>query len=102
MIKGAIDEQGRCRHYYSAKDIIAIKMKCCDQFYSCISCHEELAGHDAVVWLKSEYGEKAVVCGNCKTILSIADYVHSNNQCPACMAAFNPKCANHYHYYFEV
>ncbi|GIQ68268.1 hypothetical protein XYCOK13_10920 [Xylanibacillus composti] len=32
---GAIDEQTRCRHYHSELDRIAIRFKCCDQFYGC-------------------------------------------------------------------
>ena len=102
MIKGAIDEQGRCRHYHSDKDIIAVQFKCCDQWYACIFCHEEAAGHAPARWQKEEFDNKAVLCGHCKTAITITDYFASDNQCPSCGAAFNPKCANHYHYYFEV
>ena len=102
MIKGATDEQGRCSHYHSPTDIIAIKFKCCSDFYACIFCHQELAAHAPAVWLKDEFAEKAILCGHCKTTMSITDYLAAGNACPSCKAAFNPKCANHYHYYFEV
>lgn len=101
IVRGAIDAQGRCRHYHSEKDIIAIKFKCCGQWYACIHCHEELADHAPAQWPKEELAEEAVMCGACTTALSIEDYLASGNQCPSCGAAFNPGCANHYHYYFE-
>lgn len=102
MITGAIDEQGRCRHYQSERDIIAIKFKCCQQWYACIHCHEEAAGHAPEQWLKEEFTAEAVMCGSCKTPLSIDGYLASGNQCPSCGAAFNPQCVNHYHFYFEL
>jgi uncharacterized CHY-type Zn-finger protein len=42
-----------------------------------------------------------VYCGNCHTTLSISSYLACANTCPACGAAFNPGCANHYPLYFE-
>ncbi len=97
-----VNERTQCAHYHSERDIIAIKHKCCDTFYACISCHNELAGHAPAVWGKDERQTPAVLCGNCRTTLSIADYLACNNTCPACWAAFNPGCANHYPLYFEV
>jgi len=103
IIKGkTIDEQSRCAHYHSALDIIAIKMKCCNEFYSCIHCHEEEAGHSAEVWSKKEFSIKAILCGVCKNELTIKQYLESNYECPFCKAAFNPGCSNHNHFYFET
>ena len=97
-----IDDQTRCVHYHSVKDIIAIRFKCCDHYYPCFSCHEETAGHEARVWPKSEYAMKAVLCGACKHEMSISEYMNSGNHCPACNAEFNPNCEKHYHLYFEL
>ncbi len=103
IIRGkTIDEQTRCVHYHSALDIIAIKMKCCNDYYPCIHCHEEAAGHESQVWSKNEFDTKAVLCGNCYSELTISQYVESNYQCPFCKAAFNPRCKNHDHFYFET
>lgn len=102
MVPGAIDEQTRCKHYHSSLDIIAIKFKCCDTFYPCIHCHEELAGHPALTWGKQEQDEPAVLCGACKTVLSVKQYLQADNACPACGAAFNPGCSKHHHFYFET
>lgn len=102
MIHGAIDGQGRCRHYHSDSDIVAIKFKCCGQWYACIHCHKEAADHAPAVWLKEEFHKTAVLCGHCNTSLSIDDYFAAGNQCPTCGAGFNPKCSNHYQFYFEV
>ncbi|KAG9242598.1 zinc finger CHY domain-containing protein [Calycina marina] len=92
----------QCTHWNSPLDIIAIKHKCCNQFYACISCHAELAKHPAEVWLKSERGEKAVLCGSCKHVLSIDEYLNCGNVCMGCGKDFNPGCRNHHGLYFEV
>ena len=102
MIKGAIDKEGRCGHYHSPLDIIAIRLKCCNHYYACIYCHQENEHHAPEVWQKNEFTEKAVMCGHCNTLLTIHEYLASGNRCPACNAAFNPACANHYHYYFDM
>ncbi|WP_100627290.1 CHY zinc finger protein [Algoriphagus formosus] len=96
-----VDNQTRCIHWHSDLDIIAIKFKCCDKYYPCFSCHEEEADHEHQVWPKSEYDQKAILCGVCGTELSIQDYMSSNNTCPKCQSAFNPGCSKHYHLYFD-
>ena len=97
-----IDDDTRCEHYHSVLDIIAIKFKCCDKYYPCYQCHEEMAGHAAQIWSKDECDTKAILCGICKTELTINEYMRSGDRCPNCNAAFNPNCSKHYHLYFEV
>src|SRR5215468_5674101 len=101
VVKGnRVDAQTRCAHYHSALDIVAIQMKCCGEFYACKDCHEELAGHSIEVWPRSEWSKRAVLCGACRELLTIHEYLGWGNRCPACGAAFNPKCKNHFHFYF--
>ena len=95
-----VNEHTQCAHYHSERDIIAIKFKCCGEFYACIECHQEMANHAVAVWPETEFDAPAILCGNCKSTLSIAEYLACGNTCPACQAAFNPGCANHYHLYF--
>ncbi|POS79263.1 hypothetical protein DHEL01_v202353 [Diaporthe helianthi] len=92
----------QCAHWHSELDIIAIKHKCCGQYYACISCHEALAGHPPQVWALLERHEKAVLCGKCSHELSIDEYLGCRSKCPGCASAFNPGCARHYELYFEV
>ena len=102
IVKGKItDDETRCVHYHSLLDVIAIKFKCCNQYYPCYTCHEEAADHAAKTWSKNEFGTKAILCGVCKNELTIHEYLTSNNQCPFCKTPFNPKCKNHQHLYFE-
>ena len=102
-VKGKmIDDHTRCTHYHSTLDIIAIRFKCCNAYYPCYECHKEEAGHEAVVWKKEEWNNKAILCGQCYHELTIKEYVDANNQCPFCRADFNPNCSRHYHLYFEV
>ena len=101
-VKGKlVDDETRCEHYHSPLDIIAIKFKCCGDYYPCFKCHEESTDHQAHVWTKEEWNTKAILCGVCKEELTIDTYVRSNNLCPNCHSPFNPGCSNHYHLYFE-
>ena len=102
-VKGKlIDEHTRCIHYQSSLDIIAIRFKCCNQYYPCYQCHAEEAGHTAAVWKKEEWDTKAILCGQCQHEMTINEYFHSDNHCLYCKAAFNPNCSKHYHLYFEM
>lgn len=103
FVKGKIvDNQTRCIHYHSPLDIIAIKFKCCKDYYPCFFCHEEEAGHPAQVWNQEEFDTPAILCGACGKELSINNYKSSEYQCPNCSAPFNPKCSLHDHLYFEI
>lgn len=96
-----IDNHTRCTHYHSSTDVIAIKFKCCNKYYPCYQCHQEVANHPSQVWGIVDQNEKAVLCGMCNVELTIKQYMDSNNFCPNCKSPFNPNCANHYHLYFE-
>jgi uncharacterized CHY-type Zn-finger protein len=103
IVRGSnVNERTQCAHYHSDNDVIAIKFKCCDTFYACIKCHEEMAGHPPAVWSKEERHIGAVFCGNCQSTLTIAEYLGCGNVCPRCAANFNPRCADHYDFYFEL
>lgn len=96
-----IDDEGRCKHYHSEKDIVSIKFKCCNKYYPCYQCHEECRDHPVELWKREEFEEKAILCGACQTELTITKYLSQDN-CPKCHTAFNPNCAKHYPLYFEV
>jgi uncharacterized CHY-type Zn-finger protein len=96
-----VNEQTGCVHYSSPVDIIAIKFRCCDNYYACYYCHQELEDHDPQVWQKDEFDTKAILCGYCRTELTIHEYFNSGYRCPHCSSSFNPKCRNHNHFYFE-
>lgn len=103
VIKGIeVDENTRCAHYATEKDIIAIKFKCCNTYYPCHKCHDEVADHPPVLWRKDERNTKAILCGKCKTELTIEEYMGCHSVCPICKASFNSGCQNHYHLYFEM
>lgn len=92
----------QCAHWHSDLDIIAIKHKCCSEYYACISCHEALASHPTQVWPRHERHTKAVLCGSCRRELSIDEYLSCESKCPGCASGFNPGCAKHYELYFEM
>lgn len=96
-----IDEHTRCEHYHSQVDIIAIKFKCCDKYYPCFQCHKACETHEIDRWKHMDFEEKAILCGNCYTELSIAEYMRID-ECPNCHSVFNAGCRKHYHLYFEL
>jgi uncharacterized CHY-type Zn-finger protein len=97
-----LDQVTRCIHYNTIKDIIAIKFKCCEKYYPCIYCHNEAENHEVQVWLKDEFYHKAVYCGECKSELTITEYLNNPAHCPKCQSIFNPNCSLHKHFYFEI
>jgi uncharacterized CHY-type Zn-finger protein len=96
-----IDPHTRCIHYGTALDIVAIKFRCCGNYYPCHLCHAECAGHPAALWSLGEYDQKAILCGECSAELAIADYL-AVEHCPSCGSTFNPACALHSHLYFAT
>ncbi len=96
-----LDRNTRCAHYRKDRDIVAIKMKCCDVYYACKDCHAALADHPIEVWPEAEWNQLAVLCGACQEQMTIRQYMESGSRCPACGAAFNPGCQKHYHFYFS-
>jgi uncharacterized CHY-type Zn-finger protein len=96
-----VDAHTRCVHYRTRKDVIAIKFNCCGHYYPCFRCHEECADHPAKVWPKDQWQERAILCGVCRTELTIADY-RVSLRCPSCSVEFNEACSNHAHLYFAV
>ena len=96
-----VDRQTRCAHYKSNVDIIAIKFKCCERWFSCFQCHAEHTNHQPEVWSVSERNTLAVLCGKCGHQLSITEYFECASICPKCRNEFNPRCTLHYNLYFE-
>jgi uncharacterized CHY-type Zn-finger protein len=95
-----LDSQTRCEHYRGPTDIVAIKMKCCGVYYGCKDCHATLANHAIEVWPQDQWERQAVLCGSCRSELTIHEYMLCDSRCPSCGALFNPRCRNHYHFYF--
>ncbi len=97
-----VDPQTRCSHYHSDVDVIAIKFKCCGDWFPCFECHAGCVNHPAQVWNLDEHETHAILCGVCGHQLTITEYLGCASVCPNCDSDFNPKCANHYGLYFEI
>src|SRR5690348_6812622 len=95
------DRETRCAHYHRPRDVVAIRMKCCDRYFACRQCHDALADHAVQLWPLAEWNARAVMCGACGTEMSIRDYLESSDACPSCNAPFNPACREHHLLYFE-
>ena len=97
-----VDDETRCAHWRSARDIVAIKMRCCGGWYACAECHDALADHPITVWPRAAWAEAAILCGACGHRLTIEAHIGGEDRCPACGAPFNPGCRHHRHLYFEA
>lgn len=96
-----VDENTRCAHYSSKLDIIAIKFKCCNQYFACHSCHYAVADHETEYWKNEDFHIRAILCGHCKIEMTIDQYLSSDSKCLNCKSQFNPKCKAHWNLYFE-
>ncbi len=96
------DSESRCSHYHIKTDVVALKFYCCNVYYACRKCHDELANHLAQVWPKTMFQFKAIMCGVCKQEMTIQTYLACEDKCVHCGAKFNPGCHDHHQLYFEV
>lgn len=95
-----VDAETRCVHYSTVLDVVAIRFRCCDRYYPCISCHWEAETHPVLRWPADTWQERAILCGVCRAELSIHAY-RVASACTRCGAGFNPGCATHFRLYFE-
>lgn len=95
-----LDAQTRCAHYGSPLDVVAIKMKCCGKYFACKDCHDALADHPLEPWPQRERSCRAILCGVCRSELTIVQYLENPGYCSRCTAPFNPGCREHHHWYF--
>jgi uncharacterized CHY-type Zn-finger protein len=96
-----VDDETRCIHYRTPADIVAIKFACCGRYYPCHLCHAEAETHEARQWPVAERETRAILCGVCKSELTISTYLEVL-ACPNCGSPFNEGCRLHTHLYFEV
>lgn len=92
-----LDAAGRCQHYHTEQDIVALKCQACQKYYACYKCHDSLEDHSFQA--NPSWEAYPVVCGNCQTYLSAESY--SKDFCPSCLSQFNPKCQLHKSIYFK-
>ncbi|APX00064.1 hypothetical protein CHINAEXTREME_10915 [Halobiforma lacisalsi AJ5] len=97
-----VDPDTRCAHYHTDRDVVAFKFACCETYYPCFRCHEEVADHEAVPWPRARFDEPSVLCGVCRSEFAVPGYLEADYRCPSCDAAFNPGCAAHADLYFET
>ncbi|ODQ67436.1 CHY zinc finger family protein [Nadsonia fulvescens var. elongata DSM 6958] len=96
-----VDDQSRCRHYQSTKDVIALRCGRCDRYYACFQCHNHYeVNHTFVPWPKAKIDQVCVICGVCRHEMT-QDIYQGVIECPNCAALFNPGCSKHKHHYFE-
>ncbi len=96
-----IDEATRCMHHGKPEDIVAFRFRCCQEWYPCRACHDENVDHGTETWRPGELNEHAVLCGACKTTMTLDAYIACQHACPYCGTSFNPACKTHWDRYFE-
>ncbi|RLV91211.1 Helper of Tim protein 13 [Spathaspora sp. JA1] len=97
------DKHTRCIHYHSKLDIIALKFKCCQIYYPCFKCHQELTNHKVSRYNSNDLATvKVILCGECFHELSFDEYKNNNMKCVYCHNNFNPGCSLHLDLYFDI
>jgi len=96
----AVDDQTRCAHYDTDRDVVAIRFHCCGTYYPCFRCHDSCVDHDAEQWPRERFDVPAVLCGVCRAELTVREYLDCDHECPTCEAGFNPGCRRHAELYF--
>lgn len=96
-----LDEQGRCAHYGSIRDVVFNRCGTCGDFFACYQCHEELTDHPFGRLDRSDAA--AVLCGACGHEMAYAEYAGGlgTPACSSCGHLFNPGCATHAHLYWQ-
>lgn len=97
-----VDVETRCAHYHKEIDRIAIKFYCCQTYYPCYECHDELGCGETKQWPSDQFHTKAILCGACGYELTVSEYLTCHSSCPNCQSPFNPGCSLHAHLYFDV
>ncbi|WP_415380271.1 CHY zinc finger protein [Halosimplex sp. TS25] len=97
-----VDSETRCTHYESAVDVVALRFPCCDCYYPCFRCHDEVTDHDPERVTPEAFADPAVLCGACGETPSVHAYLDCDDTCHDCGAAFNPGCRRHRDRYFAV
>ncbi|SCU94390.1 LAFA_0F21550g1_1 [Lachancea sp. 'fantastica'] len=105
-----IDNQSRCVHWNSQLDVVCFKLKCCQHYYACHSCHDALESHPVQKYnISQDPSSHVVLCGVCRNTMSFNQYRSKTAsirdqslQCPFCCASFNPNCKLHYSIYFDI
>lgn len=92
-----LDSKGRCKHYHTKQDIVALKCCKCQDYFACYQCHNQLRNHpfESV----SVKAASPVFCGNCRHFLTYTEY--KKGACPYCYHDFNPNCRLHETIYFK-
>ncbi|CAM4272370.1 CHY zinc finger protein [Weissella hellenica] len=92
----ALDDDGRCQHYHTQRDVVALACDQCQQFFACYLCHNALKDHSFV---PTNEASTEILCGHCRHVMNFQAY--SKGVCPECHYAFNPKCKLHHDVYFK-
>lgn len=103
LVRGVeVDAESRCAHWRSAVDVVAMRFRCCGEYYGCHICHEAVAGHAAQRWeTVRDADEMVAMCGVCGGEFTLAAYLTTSDRCPACGTGWNPGCVKHRDLYFE-
>lgn len=91
-----LEAAGRCQHYHSDLDVVALWCKQCQKFWACYQCHDTLCDHEFVPLPKAQ---APVLCGACRRVMTYTQY--QRGKCPNCGYPFNPRCELHTAHYFQ-
>ena len=95
-----VDDESRCVHYHSVKDIVSLQCYECRKYYACYQCHNAMEMHVFSPYPLALSEDQPILCGVCKRTMTFQEY-QEQIACSYCSAPFNPGCKQHYSYYFK-
>lgn len=96
------DNETRCTHWHTDKDIIALKFACCGKYWPCYQCHNSCMEGPLRKYAVVESAVKVVLCGSCAEEMTFQEYIDCDYACKKCHGEFNPGCKLHYGIYFDL
>ncbi|EFA24667.1 CHY zinc finger [Streptococcus sp. M143] len=95
-----VDDESRCVHYHSVKDIVSLQCYECKKYYACYQCHNSMETHVFSPYPLALTEDQPILCGACKRTMTFQEY-QKQIACPYCSAPFNPGCKQHHSFYFK-
>lgn len=95
-----VDDESRCVHYHSEKDIVSLQCYECKKYYACYQCHNAMEKHVFSPYPLKLSKDKPILCGACKRTMTFQEY-QKQIVCPFCSSPFNPGCKLHHSFYFK-
>jgi len=75
-----VDDESRCVHYHSEKDIVSPQCYECKKHYACYQCHNAMEKHVFSPYPLALSEDQPILCGICKRTMTFQKYKNIKNR----------------------